>query len=286
MHTAALTALASVAFAAVALLCRWTLGADLLDAASFSSVAAVTAAVLLARLARRNAPAATPTPRTPRDFAAAAALAITLLLVPYAFTALDAGSGTLLAFGAAQLTLLVPALRAGLTKLAILRIVGFCVAAAGLIYLLVPGDGAPPTIGAAAMTAAGIAWGVHALRAARRNSILESTSRNLTLAVVPVLVVHVAVADSTLVTLGGVLVAVCAGILASVCGLAAWYAASPRLAPLAAATARIAVPLIAALGGIVLFGEEPGARLIVAAACILGGVLLAASGRAARLTGS
>ena len=286
MHTAALTVLASVAFAAVALLCDWALAADLLDAASFSSVAAVTAAVLLAWLVRRKAPHATPPARAPRDFTAVAALAITVLVIPYALTTLDAGSGTLLLFAGAHLTLLIPALRRGQAKLAMLRIVGFCLAAAGLIYLLVPGDGAPPMIGAAAMTVAGIAWGIHALRAAKRNSVLESTSRKLTLAVVPVLVIHVAVADSTLVTLGGVLVAVCAGILAAVCGLAAWYAASHRLVPLAAAAAQIAVPLIAALGGIVLFGEVPGARLIVAAACILGGVLLAAGGRAARLTGS
>ncbi len=286
MHTAALTALASIAFAAVALLCDRALAADLLDAASFSSVAAVTAAALLAWLVRRKAPAATPGARAPRDFVAAAALAITVLVIPYAFTTLDAGSGALLLFAGAHLTLLVAALRHGPARPATPRIVGFCLAAAGLIYLLVPGDGAPPMIGVVAMTVAGIAWGIHALRAGDRDDVLESTSRSMTLAVVPVLMIHVAVADSTLVTLGGVLVAICAGILAAVCGLAAWYAASPRLAPPAAATAQIAVPLIAALGGVVLFGEEPGARLIVAAACISGGVLLAASGRAARLTDS
>jgi len=48
----------------------------------------------------------------------------------------------------------------------------------------------------------------------------------------------------------------------------------------------LAVPVIAAVGGIVLLSEEANVRLAVAAGLILGGILLAIFGRPRTATGT
>lgn len=62
------------------------------------------------------------------------------------------------------------------------------------------------------------------------------------------------------------------GALASGLGYAVWYTALPGLKVASAATAQLSVPVIAALGGVVLLGEPLTLRLAIASACILGGI--------------
>ena len=275
MKTVALTALAMIALAANSLLCRWALAEDMIDPASFASFRVVAAAVVLAFLVKRKARGATAgAPRESRDFMAAGALAVSVLLFSFAHVTLEAGSGALIVFGAAQLTMFAAALRNGQPFRAV-SWVGFAFALAGMIYLLSPGSAAPPLFGGILMAAAGIGWGVHSLRSSGSDRVLESTSRNFVLAVPPVLVIHVAVASSTLLTPPGVFVAVCAGALASAGGYAVWYAALRNLKAVPAATVQLSVPLIAVLGGVVLLAEEPNVRLLVSSLAILGGIVLA-----------
>ena len=68
--------------------------------------------------------------------------------------------------------------------------------------------------------------------------------------------------------------AVVSGALASGVGYALWYRALPGLRPVSAATVQLSVPVIAALGGVVLLGEAPGVRLVLASLAILGGIAL------------
>jgi drug/metabolite transporter (DMT)-like permease len=58
-------------------------------------------------------------------------------------------------------------------------------------------------------------------------------------------------------------------------GYAVWYTALPRLKAIAAANLQLTVPLIASVGGIMLFGEPLTTRLVAAAVLLLGGVALA-----------
>jgi drug/metabolite transporter (DMT)-like permease len=58
-------------------------------------------------------------------------------------------------------------------------------------------------------------------------------------------------------------------------GYAIWYAALPRLTATVAATVQLAVPVLAAAGGVALLGERVTARLALASVAILGGVGLA-----------
>ena len=275
MQTAALTALAMIALAANSLLCRWALAEGMIDPASFASFRVVSAAVVLAFLVKRKARGGTAgAPRESRDFMAAAALAVSMLLFSFAHVTIEAGSGALIVFGAAQLTMFAMALRNG-PPFRAAPWVGFALALAGLIYLLSPGGTAPPLFGGILMAVAGIGWGVHSLRGSGSDRALESTSRNFVLAVPPVLAIHVAVASSTLLTLPGVLAAVCAGALASAGGYAIWYAALRKLKAAPAATVQLSVPLIAVLGGVVLLAEELTVRLMVSSLAILGGIVLA-----------
>ena len=73
----------------------------------------------------------------------------------------------------------------------------------------------------------------------------------------------------------GVLAALASGALASGVGYAFWYAALPSLRASSAGIVQLSVPVIAALGGIVLLGEPVGWGFALAAALTLGGVALA-----------
>ncbi len=286
MQIAVLTVLAVVAFAANALLARWALGDELLDPASFASLRAVSAAVVLAILVKRQEPGAAGGARPPRDFLAAAALAVFLLLFSYAYVTLDVGSGALILFAAAQLTILAGAHASRRQRPRIPGAVGFAVVAAGVIYFTTAGDTTPPRVAALTMAAAGIGAGVHALRVDGRNGALNATSRNMTLAVIPVLAIHVVVASTTLVTLPGILIAVCAGAITTAGGFVAWHAAKPRLEALRTAIGQVAVPFVALLGGIVLLGETPSTSLVIAALVILGGALRALTDHARQIRDS
>jgi drug/metabolite transporter (DMT)-like permease len=75
---------------------------------------------------------------------------------------------------------------------------------------------------------------------------------------------------------------IASGGLASGLGYAIWYTALPRLDATRAAVVQLAVPLLAATGGIVLLGEKPTVVLGIAALAILGGMALTIVGPGAR----
>jgi drug/metabolite transporter (DMT)-like permease len=60
-----------------------------------------------------------------------------------------------------------------------------------------------------------------------------------------------------------------------------WYEALRGLTAARAALVQLAVPVLAALGGVLLLGERPGARLLLAGGLVLGGIALAVQGASA-----
>ena len=68
--------------------------------------------------------------------------------------------------------------------------------------------------------------------------------------------------------------AVASGALASGLGYAIWYQALPTLKATHAATVQLSVPVIAALGGVLLIGEALTGPLVLASVTILGGIAL------------
>src|SRR5688572_31379006 len=77
----------------------------------------------------------------------------------------------------------------------------------------------------------------------------------------------------------GVVLAVLSGAIASGIGYTVWYAALKYHTSTRAAVLQLAVPVIAAVGGIVMLGETATIRLGVASTLILGGIALAIVGK-------
>jgi drug/metabolite transporter (DMT)-like permease len=73
----------------------------------------------------------------------------------------------------------------------------------------------------------------------------------------------------------GVALALVSGVLTSGLGYVIWYRALPGLGTSQASIVQLLVPVLAALGGVLLLGEVLSLRLVLAASLILGGVALA-----------
>lgn len=268
---ALLTAAAMIAFAANSLFCRIALAGGLLDAASFATLRIASGALLLVSLVRLrdNGEAR----REPIDWVGVISLAIYLLPFTLAYLTLDTGTGALLLFGSAQLTMLGMGLAHG-ERPAWLGWCGIAAAAAGFVWLLVPGAGAPPIVGGGLMTVAGIAWGVFSLRGRMSAAPVASTARAFLFALPWVLIVNLALLRDVHWTLAGVSLAVASGAVASALGYIAWYTALPQLSAIAAGTVQLSVPVIAALGGTLFLREAPSLRWLACGAAILGGIAL------------
>jgi drug/metabolite transporter (DMT)-like permease len=263
-----------LAFAANSLLCRRALGGDLIDAASFTSLRILSGALMLAVITaprwRRRRPSL--------DWKAAAALSAYMVFFSFAYLTLNAGTGALLLFGAVQLTMFAAGLHRG-ERFTPLAWAGLLLAFAGLIYLVLPGLTAPDPVGTLLMLVAGVSWGLYSLLGASVQQPLMATTGNFLLSIPVALGLGLAFIDAAAVTAPGLLLAVASGALASGVGYAIWYAALAGLPSAHAATVQLSVPVIAALGGVLLLAEPASLRLVVASVLTLGGIWLVLSRR-------
>jgi drug/metabolite transporter (DMT)-like permease len=286
-RTAGFTTAALVAFAANSWLCRFALRGGDIDPTCFTALRLASGAAILWPLAR----ALEPKGARGGSWPAGVALFVYALAFSLAYVALDTGVGALLLFGAVQATMIGAALRQG-ERLGWRQWFGLFAALGGLGWLAAPGFGAPPAVLAQASTSAlagtlfmgtaGIAWGVYSLLGRGRPHPFATTSGNF-LRAAPLAIAALGVA--TLVSPGGhattkgVLLAVASGAVTSGIGYVVWHAALRDLAASTAGLVQLAVPALAAAGGVVLLGERPTPRLALAAALILGGVALAVARR-------
>ena len=268
-NTVFLTVVAMVAFAANSVLCRLALGAGLIDAASFATVRTISGAVLLAAilLLRQKTVAARP------DWRSVVALYLYMVFFAFAYLSLSAGTGALILFGAVQLTMFTVALRSG-EHFPLVSWAGLALAIAGLVYLVSPGLTAPDPLGAALMTIAGISWGAYSLVGRSAKDPVEATAHNFLYAVPLVVATSLVFIGDLAVTAAGAAYAVVSGAVASGVGYVIWYTALRGLTGTGAATVQLSVPVIAAIGGVILLSETVTLRLVVASAATLGGVAL------------
>jgi drug/metabolite transporter (DMT)-like permease len=269
-----LTALSLLAFAGNSLLCRLALRDGGIDAASFTSLRLLSGALVLAALVALRARRALDTSMARGDWPSALALFAYAAAFSYAYLGLSAATGALLLFGAVQLTMLGRAFALG-ERLRMRQWLGLALAIAGLVVLLLPGLAAPPVLNAALMLAAGVAWGVYSLRGRGAVDPLAVTAGNFARTLPIALALSALAWRGTMVDVHGALAALASGALTSGLGYALWYAALPSLRASTAGIVQLSVPVIAALGGIVLLGEPVGWRFAAAAALTLGGIALA-----------
>lgn len=274
-NTVVLTALAMLAFAANSVLCRLALGDGHIDAASFTAIRVIAGALMLAAIVvwrekgqvKRDA-----------DWRAALALFLYMVFFSFAYLSLGAGTGALILFAAVQLTMFTVALRTGEAFTAVAWL-GLVIAFVGLVYLLSPGITAPEPLGAVLMVIAGISWGVYSLLGRAAPDPTRATAWNFLLCVPLVIAVVGVFAGQLQLSAYGVVLALGSGIAASGLGYVIWFAALQGLAATSAATVQLSVPVIAAIAGVLLLGEEPTLRLVIASIATLGGVALVLSQR-------
>jgi drug/metabolite transporter (DMT)-like permease len=283
LRTAACTALALLAFAGNSILCRLALRREAIDPASFSSVRLVAGALTLAFLVRWTRGA--PRPQAGPSWISAAALFLYAVPFSFAYVSLDAGVGALLLFGAVQLTMILAAVRRG-DRPGRVQWLGLALASGGLLYLVLPGLSAPPPAGSALMLLAGMAWGIYSLRGGDATDPLAETAVNFARAVPLALVVSLLTPARLHIERSGFVLALASGAVASGLGYVLWYQALRGLSAVTASVVQLSVPVLAAVGGILLLDERVTSRLLLAALLVLGGVGLAILGRPERFSKS
>lgn len=264
-----LTLLAMLAFAGNSILCRLALKETEIDPASFTAVRLTAGAItlwLIIRLRRGGDAGAGNWWSALALFAYAAAFSL-------AYVQLSAAAGALLLFGAVQTSMIGYGLARG-ERLGPLQCLGVALAIIGLVVLLLPGLSAPSLEAALWMLAAGVAWAVYSVRGRGAGDPTRVTAGNFIRALPFAALFCLLLWPSRSFDQPGVLYALLSGALASGVGYALWYAALPLLATSAAATVQLSVPVITAIGGIVLLNEALTLPLLIACASILGGIAL------------
>lgn len=269
VRIAFLTTLAMVAFAGNSLLCRAALKHTSIDAASFTTLRLVSGALMLWLLVRvKRGPA------TGRgNWLSALALFAYAASFSFAYESMSAASGALLLFGAVQATMIGHGVWAG-ERFRRLQLVGLLLALGGLVGLLLPGLSAPPVVGSVLMLGSGVAWGVYSLRGRGQGDPTLVTAGNFLRAAPIAAVLSLLMVSHLSLDTAGLLYALASGALTSAIGYALWYTILPALKATNAATVQLSVPVIAALGGVLVLGESITLRLVLASCAILGGIAM------------
>ncbi|MEX2516147.1 MAG: DMT family transporter [Gammaproteobacteria bacterium] len=269
MRIIVLTSLAMTAFAGNSLLCRAALIHTSIDAASFTTIRLISGAVVLWLVVQMRHG----TPAGAGNWLSAGALFVYAAGFSFAYISLPAATGALLLFAAVQAAMISYGIWAG-ERLLKLQLLGLLLAFGGLIGLLLPGLSAPPLYGSVLMLGAGIAWGIYSLRGKGADDPTRVTTGNFLRAVPITVAMSLFMLSGSSLDTAGFWYAVASGTLASGIGYAIWYTVLPALKATNAATIQLSVPIIAALGGVIILGEPVTLRLALASVAILGGIAL------------
>lgn len=275
-----LTGVAMLAFAGNSILCRLALRDGAIDPASFTSIRLVSGAVTLMIIfwiTRRG-----DTPRAHGSWLSACVLFFYAICFSYAYITLSAGAGALILFGFVQGTMIAIGIWSG-DRPTTPEWLGWSLAFAGLVWLVLPGVEAPPWSGASLMAVAGIAWGVYSIRGRTESDALASTASNFMLTIPMVAVLTLVTFTGADISTHGIILAVVSGAITSGIGYVIWYAALEYLSAIQAALVQLSVPAIATAGGVLLLLEPLSLRLLIASALVLGGISIALSYKINRL---
>jgi drug/metabolite transporter (DMT)-like permease len=144
-----------------------------------------------------------------------------------------------------------------------------------MVVINLPSLEAPPLSAAMLMIVAGVGWGLYSLagRGARR-PIMATAGNFIRCLPYSVALGAIAIAATAQVTTRGVVLAVVSGAVTSGLGYCLWYAVLPSLGAARAAIVQLSVPVIAAVGAIVLLDEPLRSLVAIGGAIILGGLAL------------
>lgn len=274
VRAAALTTLVLLPLAANSWFCRAALRDTDIDAASFTTIRLISGALMLWLLVQAGGKGRSGAGNWPSAFALFGYAA----LFSFAYMTLTAATGALLLFGAVQITMVAAALWRG-DRLNALQVAGVLLAFGGLVGLLLPGLSAPPLIGALMMIGAGVSWGVYSIRGSGAGSATLATAGNFMRTVPITLALSLVMLHDFSIDPAGFGYAVASGAITSALGYILWYTVLSLVKATTAATVQLSVPVIVAIGGVLLLGEPLTLRLVLASAAVLGGVGLVISRR-------
>ena len=278
-ETALFTALALLAFASNSILARLALRSYDMDAASFTTVRLVAGAVTLAFLVRIQS--GSWRKLAGRGLVGPLSLFAYAPAFSFAYVRIGAAAGALLLFGAVQLTMVGWGIARGERPSPRVWL-GAGVAAAGLGWLMLPSVARPDPLGSGLMILAGISWGAYSLAGRTASDALASNARSFLWTIPPALLLEAIAAPHVAISSRGLALAAVAGAITSGLGYAVWYRALRGLTATQAAFLQLSVPVIAAIGAVVVLHEAPSPRLAASAAGVLGGLALVVSRRARR----
>ncbi|MFN2500885.1 MAG: DMT family transporter [Pyrinomonadaceae bacterium] len=265
------TALALVAFALNSILCRLALRGDEADAVGFTGVRLASGAITLITLSyfltKRN------TGSKRGSWFSAFFLFAYAVCFSFAYLGLTAATGALILFGSVQISMIGIAILRG-ERPSPFEWLGLAVALSGLIYLVYPGLSAPPLVSSVLMAAAGMSWAGYTLRGRGSSDPLADTTGNFVRSLPMIAAVALAFIPNLHLSERGIVLAALSGAFASGVGYTVWYTALKFHTSTRAAILQLAVPVIAAAGGVLLLDESASVRLGLAGALILGGIAL------------
>ena len=269
-----ITFLSLSAFAANSLITRFALEKTTIDEASFIMLRVVSGALFLwlflaIKKDKKIVQGGT--------WFAAFALFIYAVCFTYGYGLIAAGTGALLLFGSVQITMTVAGYREG-ERLNVIQLVGFVLALAGLVILMLPGISAPSFMGAFLMCISGVAWSIYTLQGRGASSPAASTAGNFIkaapMAILLWLIVYLSSNNTIDLANIGVIYALLSGIVTSGIGYIIWYSVLPELKATQAAIVQLSVPLLVTLAGALLLNEAITLRIVFASLTILIGTIL------------
>lgn len=270
MKAGIFTLVALIAFAGNSVLCRVALGEKQIDAAGFTAVRLISAALflyLLFSFKRIEKPLL-----SYGHWWSSLMLFIYAICFSFAYLTLDTGTGALILFGSVQICMLTISKLSG-ERFSYLELIGLAMAVIGFIYLVLPTLSTPSLSGFVLMAMSGIAWGFYTLAGKKSLQPNLDTTMNF-IRTIPMTMITLLFIDFSSITNKGLVVAILSGVVTSGIGYIIWYKALPLLSNMQAAVTQLLVPVIAALGGLVFISEPISMRLVVASTLVLGGVLL------------
>lgn len=270
-HTIFLTVLALLAFAGNSVLARLALVDGAIGVSEFTTLRIVSGALVLLVLVGVGKA------REAGRWSGALSLLGYAGLFSIAYLNLSTGMGALILFASVQITMIGWGFMRG-ERLGLTQVFGVCLAAVGLVWLLLPGLERPHPVAAILMIGSGVCWGVYSLLGRGGGNATHVTAGNFLRAaalMVPIFALWMVLSPPAPISAWGIGLAVASGALTSGLGYAIWYRALKGLSASRAGVVQLLVPPLAALGGIILLSEPLTGRFIGASAIILIGIALA-----------
>ena len=280
LRLAVFTALSMLAFTGNALICRAALLGGSIDAASFTTLRLLSGAVMLwVIIILRNIPHREVSPSVRDRVVSGFVLFAYAAAFSYAYARVSAGAGALILFAAVQTVMIGYGFYRG-ERFNGLQWLGLLLAYGGLLALMLPSagalDGAPSLLAYIIMLISGAAWGVYSLLGRKAGDPRVVSAHNFLYALPFAAFFSMAmwVVEPPRLGSEGVLYASLSGAGASALGYIVWYSALPALKATTAASVQLSVPLMTALGGILLLAEPFTLHFLLVSVAIIGGLAL------------